>query len=344
MGVMNDLKIGLVGCGGLGSAHAQQIATIPGVRLVAVCDYFEESAGRMAQKLEVQPDIYSDYNELFEREGLDGVIVATPNQTHKEVTLAAADAGVHVFCEKPMALSVPDCDAMIAATDRARVHLMIGYIRRFQPAFQEMKRRVDEGDVGRLRLAYGMKLLMGPPGGVQGWQKKRAFYGGLFSQYSHEMDLLTWMAGPVKSVQAVMNFGDDPENEIEENVHLSLEFSSGAVGSLACSRLFPLRRYEIAVSGTVGSLLVDDARGTGPVQRREIGEKESRLIEVPNHNAMRAELEHFFDSIRTGARPTVDGIAGRRTIEIAMAAEESVCAGTKVFLNQRDGAQEATGS
>ena len=240
----------------------------------------------------------------------------TPNFTHKQITVDAASAGLHVFCEKPMALTLHECDAMIEATERAGVTLMIGYIRRFQPVFAAMKGLVDEGRLGELRFAHAVRLGTGPPGGVQGWQTRRDQYGGLFSMFSHELDQLCWYAGPVASVQATLGFGDDPHNDVEESISLGLEFASGATGFLVCSRISPVPSYEVGVAGTAGSAKIERASGPGSIQSQAMAKRQGGNDRVRRVMADWGSLSDFFDCIRQGIRPGPDGIAGRHTVAV----------------------------
>ena len=320
------LKVGLVGCGGLGRRHARNADGTEGVAVAAVCDVYPESAEKLASELPSRPVAYADHEVMLGEQDLDAVVVVTPNHTHSRVTVDAASAGVHVFCEKPMALTVPDCDAMIEAADRAGAYLMIGYVLRFWAAYREMKRQIDAGAIGEVRMAHAMRLGTGPPGGVDSWQMRRDQYGGLFSLYSHQLDLLAWMAGEIESVSAVMRYGDDPENEIEESIFIGLEFESGAVGSLGCSRIYPAGSGELGVAGTGGAIKI--AGGSGPVISRKKGE--SIPIEVTQTDGLLDELVTFFDCIREGRRPEPDGVDGRRVVAVAMAAHESARTGQRI--------------
>ncbi len=325
-----SLRVGLIGCGGLGRRHAQEIAQMPGIELVGVCDFFRESADRLAAELDAKPRAYSDHKEMFSKEGLDAVVIVTPNFTHRELTVDAANAGLHVFCEKPMALSLADCDAMIEATEKAGVVLMIGYIRRFQSSFATMKRLIDEGRLGSLRFAHAVRLSTGPPGGAGGWQRQRSKYGGLYSLYSHELDQLCWFAGPIKCVQATLGFGNDPDNDVEEAANLNFEFESGAVGTLVCTRISPVTSYEVSVAGTTGSAKIEKGSGQEPVLLKSWGDSKIEAIEVPPANPRLGEFEHFFECIRTNTKPGPDGYAGRHTIAVALAADESHKTGRRI--------------
>ncbi len=322
------LKIALVGCGGLGSRHAKNADGMEGVEVVAVCDVDRGGAERLAGELTSRPAAYTDHREMLEAHGPDGVLVVTPNFTHSEITVDVASSGAHVFCEKPMALTVEDCDAMIDAANSAEVFLMIGYVRRFQASYKEMKRLIDAGEIGQVQMAHTVRLGSGPPGGAEGWQLSREKYGGLFSMHSHELDQLTWMAGEIDAVQVVMKYGDNPENTVEESIFINLEFASGAVGSLSSSRVYPVGSYELGVAGTEGSVKITSG-GSGSLALNRLGQKAIR-IDLDRNNAAVDELAFFFGCIRKGEPPSPDGTDGRRTIAISLAAHESARTGGRI--------------
>ncbi len=321
------LRVALAGCGGLGRAHARNVEAADGVRLVAVCDAVRESAVRLAAQLESGPKPYADHRAMLAAENPDAVLVVTPNHTHSRISTDAALSGAHVFCEKPMALTVGDCDAMIQAAAQSGVFLMIGYVRRFQAAYQELKRRVDCGGIGEVTLAHAVRLGTGAPGGVGGWQTRKEQYGGMFSMYSHELDQLAWLAGEIRAVNAVIKFGGDPANEIEESIFIGIEFASGAIGSLSSSRVYPVNSYELGVAGTEGAMKLEGP--AGPILFARHGGK-SAAIEVPGNNGLTDEIAHFFDCIQRGESPRSDGRDGRRVVAVAMAAHESARTGKRV--------------
>ena len=131
---MEDLGIALVGCGRAGMVHARNFAgRIRGARLVALIDPVREAAAAAASELGV-PDFSTDVRDALKNPRVAAIIVATPTIYHRDIVIAAAQAGRHVLCEKPMAITVSECAEMIAATDRAKVKLQIAFMRRFDPA------------------------------------------------------------------------------------------------------------------------------------------------------------------------------------------------------------------
>ena len=324
------LKAALIGCGGLGTRHAKNVSSLDNVDLIAVCDAYLESAQKLAADLPGNPIPFDDHQKMLAEQSPDAVLVVTPNHVHSRVTVDAAQSGAHVFCEKPMALTLEECDAMIDAAEQSGVFLQIGYVRRFQNAYREMKRLIDADKIGEICMAHTTRLGTGPPGGTEGWQLSKSTYGGLFSMHSHELDQLTWMAGEVAAVTAVMKYGDDPDNTVEESIFINLEFASGAIGSLSSSRIYPAGSYELGVAGTEGALKITSGSGTHLTFQQK-GEKPEHL-EFERNNALLEEITHFFNAIRKGTPPSCTGHDGRRTIAISLAAHEAARTGTRSEL------------
>ncbi len=324
------MKIALIGCGGLGSRHAKNINSLEGAELVAICDANIDSARKLAGELSSSPTPYGDHQKLLSDQEPDVVFVITPNHTHCELAVSAAKAGAHVFCEKPMALTVEDCDAMISAAESAGVYLTVGYVRRFQNAYREMKRLIDDGKIGDVQMAHAVRLGSGAPGGAGGWQLSRDAYGGLFSMHSHELDQLTWMAGEVKAVQAVMKHGDGSENTVEESIFINLQFASGAIGSLSSSRIYPANSYELGLAGTEGALKITSGGGTDILFQKK-GEKPETFT-FERNDALLEELSSFLNCIREQRPPEPNGYDGKRTIAISLAAHESARTGNLIEI------------
>ena len=144
------LRAGIVGCGGISRSHAEGYANLAGVDLVAMCDIQPEALNRRADEYNVSGR-YTDYEAMFTREALDIVSVCTHAPLHAPITIAAAEAGVHVLCEKPLSVDLETADTMLKACDAAGVHLAISHQFRFTPLFRQAKALVDAGKIGELR-------------------------------------------------------------------------------------------------------------------------------------------------------------------------------------------------
>ena len=322
------LRVGVAGCGGLGRREAQIVKELEGVQLVGVCDAILESAQKAAADLGIDK-AYDNHCQLIDENNLDCMLVVTPTYTHAEITVDAANAGLHVFCEKPMAITLEECDSMLEAAKENNVKLMIGFVRRFQPNYKEMKRRVDAGDIGELRLVQSVRMGGRPPIGIGEWRRERKTVGGLHSAYIHEMDQILWLAGNVKTVRGVANFGTLEDTDVEDSIWMLIEFESGAIGAMGSSQIYPVGWYELGVGGTTGAMKIASGT-TSIVLKKHTGEGET--IQVEPNDAFVEELSHFFDCVRSDKELLTSGLDGRRSLEVVTAAFESAETGKIVTL------------
>ncbi len=310
----DNLKVGIVGCGGLGRSQASIVNELADVNLVAVADVNLESAQQLANELDVALAT-DDYHQLLAAD-LDAVLVVTPTYTHKEIVIAAAEAGLDVFCEKPMATSVGDCEAMMAAAEASGVQLMIGYVLRFYPAYIEMQKMAEDGRLGEVRLAWAVRMGGRPPAGIGEWRREKEKVGGLYSAACHQMDLLLWMVGPATEVTGHVNWGSFDDTDTEDSIIISWWAANGAVCSLHSSQLYPVGGSEFGLGGSAGSVKLIDSNTVLFADHE--GNKETIAGEPVE--GLVAELSHFFDCCRSGEPNCIPGKAGRDSLEIFEAA------------------------
>ena len=240
------LRVGLIGAGTIAfSAHLPAIRRLRDqVELVAVADVRAENAERAAREFGAQ-HYYTDYHELLARDDLDMVDICTPEFLHAEQTEAAAAAGLHVFCEKPMAATVEEADRMIAACTRAGVRLMIGHSRRFTGRYQQIRAAIDRGDIGEVRYvrenerrprAMYDSLNLGTgywnPEAERPWlTMARYSQGAALTNAVHETDLARWFVGsqPV-SVFAEARITEEGA-EVPDMLSYTITFENGAVAA-----------------------------------------------------------------------------------------------------------------
>ncbi len=322
----STLRTGVVGCGGLGPSEAKISHEMDDIELVGVVDVHEESAQAVADEHGVKA--FTDHRDLL-AEGLDAVLVVTPTFTHREICVDAAEAGVAIFCEKPMALQLDDCDAMIAAADKAGVPLMLGFVMRYWPIYVEVHKRLENGDIGDLKLAWSTRLSGRPPFGVGEWRLKRETVGGTWSSSVHELDLLLWMGGPVASVHGNATFGTFANTNVEDTFITTLNYENGAIGSLHSSQIYPAGASNFGLAGTKGAIHIN--RHSGPTLVTHDGKREEIETE-PSSVGMTNQLAAFYESARTGSTPMPDGHDGRRALEVCLATFMSAEQGGDITL------------
>jgi predicted dehydrogenase len=190
---VTERKIGVVlaGCGGIGRSHAAAIAALPEARLVAAVDVDEDRARSFAQRFGADT-FATDLASVLDRDDVDAVIVTTANNLHAPLTIQALDAGKHVMVQKPMALTLAEADAMIAAAEQSGKQLMVSFFEFFHPAFKRAKELVDAGSIGDVFL---FKAIMAWSSGLDNWRFNPAMSGGgiLMDGHSHHIAYFTWL-------------------------------------------------------------------------------------------------------------------------------------------------------
>ena len=331
---MTRLRVALVGAGRAGSVHAANLADYAArAEVVAVVDERAEAAEALGPRAEL--------SEALQK--ADAFVISTPTFSHRDLAVRAADAGKHVFCEKPMALTVAACDDMIASTERSGVVLQIGFMRRFQPEFVEARRRIEAGDVGEPMV---IKSLTRGPGLPPPWAWSLERSNGMLAEVnSHDFDSARWLAGSeIERVYAeVANRKGDARGvdapDFYDNAVVSLRFASGAIGTIdgTCPADYGYdARVEIV--GSEGLLLVGDLRGQALVEVRDrnVGTVTPLHRTWPDRfrDAYRAEIRSFVDSALDGASPRVTGADGRAAVAAVLAANRSWQEGRPVDVSE----------
>src|SRR5580658_2842982 len=225
------LGLGVIGLGMAGAVMVRAAARHPGVVLAAAAD--PQAGPREAFAGDFNARAYADARALVEDAAVEAVYIATPHQFHAEHAIAAAERGKHVILEKPMALTLADCDRIIAAVDRAKVHLIVGHTHAFDPAVRAMRRIVASGELGRLGMiaAWNYTNFLYRPRRPEELDTARG--GGiLFNQVPHQIDMVRLIGGGrLRSVRAQAT-RLDPSRPTEGSATAFLEFENGAAASL----------------------------------------------------------------------------------------------------------------
>lgn len=328
---MNTLRFGLVGAGRAGAVHARNIhAHTPEAEVVAVVDGRAEQAEAVVA--EVGGKAYGSLAEALAAGSLDAVAIATPTQTHRDLAVEAFEAGLHVFCEKPMALSASECDGMIAAAERADRVLQIGFVRRFQPEFAEAKARIDEGELGEVTL---VKSLTRGPGLPPAWAHDLTLSNGMLAEVnSHCFDSVRWFAGAeIARVYAEVanRKGADAGVTVEDfydNAIVSLRFANGVLGAIdgVCPAEYGYDA-RVEVVGTKGLIAIGETQGLPILTCVD----RSRGGLRPTHKTWPErfswgyvrEINAFVDAVRGNSEPAVTGVDGKAAVEAVVAANRS---------------------
>jgi myo-inositol 2-dehydrogenase/D-chiro-inositol 1-dehydrogenase len=331
------LGVALIGAGRMGVFHAETLARrLPGVALAAVADPAPGAAERIAGALGAAR-AHTDLDRLWEDPAVDAVVIAAPARFHADLVVAAAAAGKAVFCEKPMAVTLPDADRAIDAARRAGVVLQVGFNRRFAPDWRAARELIDAGRLGVPRL---LRSVTRDPGG---FDPSRVLPDTIFLEtLIHDFDTLGFLNPGAAAVEvfAVADALVEPEwrdRGLLDTAVVTVRFDNGAVATAeACFEA--AYGYDIRgeVLGSGGMVQMGDGRRTGMVFSDAAG----RAIETARSDqelfagAYTAELAAFTDAVRAGTPPPVTGEDARAALAIALAAGESVRAGRPVRIEE----------
>ena len=266
------IKFGLIGCGRIAQRHAEHINNL-GI-LSAVCDIDEEKADLLAKKYGAKA--YYDIGELLKNENeIDVITICSPNGLHHSHSVQALKAGFHVLCEKPMAINVSDCGEMIQAAEKANRRLFAIKQNRFNPPVVAVKNAVDEGRLGKI---YSIQLSCfwnrNEDYYQNSWKGTRDLDGGtLYTQFSHFIDLLYWIVGDIKRVDAYAgNFAHKGIIDFEDTGVVIVEFQNGALGTI---------NYTVNSYGKnmEGSLTIFGEKGTVKIGGQYLNELEYQNIQ-----------------------------------------------------------------
>ena len=323
---MVELGIGLVGCGRWGQLLARTVQELDGARVVAVQNRTLSRAETFASELGVVA--YETYQELLADPNVQAVLVSNPHSLHEEVVVAAAQAGKHVFCEKPLAIDVATCYRMIDATDKCGVKLMCGQVTRLYPVYKRAAEVARSGRLGQLAAMHVNDMVHIDR--VRWWARSETMGALLHSPGVHFIDFLLFVCGQATSVYAVESEVRVQQGvDYQDSLFLLVEFESGVIGSVECtvSCLTPGRRGQIV--GTLGSLTYDPneswievATWKGERERIDVSLSGDRRAQMAI--GVRAELESFIDWVTHDAEPILTGWDGLRAVEIIDAAYQSI--------------------
>lgn len=344
-------RFGIVGAGVIGPAHAEAIASLPEAELIAVADSVPDQAAVLAKPYGAHA--YTSLEEMLERQELDVVNVCTPSGMHADHACQVMHAGRHVVVEKPMGTTRSAIDAMLRVQRDTGVRLGVIFQKRFEPDCQRVRHLIDEGAFGRLVLGSAE---------IPGW-RSQAYYdsgawrgtwrldggGVLMNQAIHTIDLLLWFMGPVRSVAAYAETLTH-RMEGEDVAGAIVRFASGAVATIAATTgALPGLSTRVGLCGDAGSVVLEDeqvvfmwtardgvdvpATGLSGSDRRQV--RAQYAVQAPSAASLSThalQLRDMIAAIREERSPMVDGLEGRRAVDLILAMYDSARSGREVAL------------
>ena len=300
----DSLRVGVVGVGVMGSNHARVLAELPGVKLVGVADPDRKRCNRVADALGCAS--FSDAEALM-RHGLDAVTIAAPTHLHREIAIECAKRGIHLMVEKPIAPTVEESRAIVAASRRAGVTLMVGHVERFNPAVQSIKRAIEDQDILSIAITR-----VGP------FPPRMSNVGVVIDLAVHDIDLIRWFTD--SEIVEIQPQTSSAVAEREDIALLQFRTASGVLAHINTNWLTPFKARTVHVAtrdkyliGDLLTLQVTECFGFQPD-----GSYSMRHLSVGYAEPLRSELVAFVNAIRSGETPAVTGDEAVASLEIAI--------------------------
>ncbi|WP_416840420.1 Gfo/Idh/MocA family protein [Haloferax sp. DFSO52] len=322
-------RIGLVGTGFMAGTHAERYDEIDDAEITAVASL--DDVEEFIDEYDLDATAYTDGMELIADADIDAVDICTPTPTHRRFVEAAAEEGLDVFCEKPLANSLADARAIGDAVDEAGITCMVGHVLRYFPEYEQMKRQVDNDVIGAPGVARARRISPFPEWSWEQWYADADRSGGVLLDLAiHDLDYLQWVLGAVKQVFARRTSWDQ-----REHAHVTLRFQSGAVGYVDAGWVLPEGAglsSELELAGKAG-LIEYDSNDTASFDIQSDTDR-SVPVGTVEKDGYRRELEEFVECITTGATPSVTVQDGIEAVQLSLAAIESAETGMPVSLEE----------
>ncbi len=336
---MKTWNFGIIGAGLIADFHARAIGDIPNAKLVGCCDKMQDKAKTLADKYGCRA--YEDYEQMLRDKQIDIVTIATPSGLHAEPTIAAARAGKHVICEKPLEISLERIDDMIKAHEKSGTSLGGIFPYRFNDMMAPIRDAINSGRIGVITYAgVFVPWWRNDDYYKDSWHGTRNLDGGgaLMNQSIHMVDMLCDLMPPIESVQAYTAKLGHPQIETEDTAAATLKFTNGALGIIyGTTASFPgqFRRFEITgTKGTIinveNSITVWQFADEKPIDKevlRKFGQIEggggvSDPAAITHENHTR-NFRAFLDALDSGRKFKIDGHEARKAVEVILAIYKS---------------------
>ncbi|WP_445488738.1 Gfo/Idh/MocA family protein [Niallia sp. 03133] len=332
---MSTLKIAVIGCGSIAKyRHIPEYNTNKNVEIVAVCDIVSERAEEMAAKYGAKA--FTDYKEVLALGEIDAISVCLPNYLHAPVSIDGLNAGKHVLCEKPMATSKEEAEAMIEAAKTNGKLLMIGHNQRFVSSHQKAKAIIESGKLGKV---YSFKTTFGH-GGPEGWsadgkaswffKKEKAFIGAMGDLGVHKADLMRYLLGEFSEVGAFIESNAKENSDVDDNAVCILRTESGVIGTLAASWAYVAGAGDNStiIYGENGTLRLEDDPQYSLIEEYRNGEVIKHQLDKIQTNEEAGQttshvINHFVESILDNKQPLITGEEGMKSLQVILGAIQS---------------------
>lgn len=324
---MKKLNVGIIGAGRIGQVHAKSITYhIPQAKIVAISDIYYEGAEKVAESLGI-PNAYEDYHEILNNPEIDAVLICSSTDTHADIAVEAAEAGKHIFCEKPVDLTVAKIKKVIVAVEKAGVKLQIGFNRRYDHNFAEIKRLANDGKLGKLQT---IKITSRDPEPPSIDYVKVS--GGIFLDMAvHDFDMARFIGGEVEEVYA--NAAVTVDEAIGEagdvdTALIALKFKNGAIGVIDnCRKACYGYDQRLEVFGTGGQASAANDTPTNVSYINENGNMTDKPLYFFLERYMQSftdEMTEFINAVQNDELTKTTVNDGLEALRLGLAAKLSV--------------------
>ncbi|MBE2267257.1 MAG: Gfo/Idh/MocA family oxidoreductase [Anaerolinea sp.] len=330
-----ELRALVVGAGSIGRRHARNLMQL-GITQVALCDPDASRVEQAAAEIAVRTT-YADYADALQTFQPEIVFVCTPPVLHVEQSLRAVEAGAHVFVEKPLSNQLDGIDDLIAAAERAKRVVQVGYNLRFHAAVSKIKSLLEQGSIGRVLWMYaevGQYLPDWRP-----WQDYRQSYtarrelgGGIILDASHEIDYVLWMLGTPTEIVCIADHVSDLEVNVEDCADLTLRFPDRVQAVIHVDFIQRAYARKCKLVGSVGTIEWDYTQNEVHLLQVENNARQVFKFEANPNQMYLSEIEAFLQAVRTGSTSNASLREAKAVIRVALAALESTAAARVVYL------------
>jgi len=323
---MDKINAAVIGTGSMGKNHARVYSNIEDVNLVAICDINEESSKGLAANFNA--NYYKDYKKMLDNEKIDAVSVCVPTKLHKRVAIDAINKGINLLIEKPIAATTQEGDEIIKAARKNNVKLMIGHIEQFNPVVSELKKRIENNELGSILQVHCQRLSLFP--------QRIIDVGVIIDLAIHEIYILKYLLGSkIKRVYAETS--QRFHSSHEDLVIGTIRFDNNILGVINCNWLSPKKVRQIKVTGEKGMFVANYLTQELHFYEKEFAAKyvdynkgfimgkegKKVKINIEKNEPLKNELMAFIDCVKNNKDPPVTGNDGLEALEIAQKFTES---------------------
>jgi predicted dehydrogenase len=316
---MTKTNLGLIGVGYIGKIHLMNCLRLQNAQLTAVADTSKKALSAV-KRLGIT-NTYRDYHELLNNPSIDAVIIALPTYLHAECAKAAAEKHKHILLEKPLARNTREGKDILSITSKYNVKLMIGYDLRFSAASQNIRTKIEKGELGKAQIAYATNISSGPflhraeadapiPVPEWWWNKELTGGGALIDLGSHMINLVRWCFGEITDAKSYLGYRYNLEQE--DHAVCTLKFNEGQIAIITVGWFSQQNQTKLEVYGTAGHAIAS----YNPPNKIKTA-IQLMLKKTPSfHRPYLIEIQHFLDSIQKDQQPQPSGEDGFKDLEV----------------------------